>query len=117
MHEMSIATSLLEIIQQEMAKHGATRLIVVRVKHGALSQLVPEALDFAFTALTKGTPLEGAVLEMVEVPLKVACRACGAEFTPDDRDVLLMPCPQCGEEFGHTILSGRELYLDHLEAD
>lgn len=117
MHEMSIAMSLLDIISQEMEKHGAQTLKLVRVKHGRLTQLVPNSLYFAFEVLTKGTPLENAKLELDEVPLKVACCACGTEFEPDEEHVLIMPCPNCGEEFGHTILCGKELYLDHLEVE
>jgi hydrogenase nickel incorporation protein HypA/HybF len=28
-----------------------------------------------------------------------------------------MPCPACGEILGHDIKSGRELYIDEIEAD
>lgn len=114
MHEMSIAQSLLQIIQQEMEKHPAAKLELVRVKHGQLTHIVPGSLYFAFEVLTKDTPLENAVLELEEIPLKVACGGCGAEFEPESEHPLLMPCPFCGEECGHTVLSGKELYLDHL---
>lgn len=117
MHEMSIATSLLDIIRQEMEKHQATKLVLVRVKHGALSQIVPDSLYFAWEVLTKETPLEGAKLELEEVPLRLACSECGHEFEPEEIQLVIHPCPKCGEEFGHKVLSGKELYLDHLEAE
>ncbi|MGE4299555.1 MAG: hydrogenase maturation nickel metallochaperone HypA [Desulfovibrionaceae bacterium] len=118
MHEASLAQSLIEIIRQEMESHGLTRLTSVSVKHGKLANVVPEALEFAFTAMIIDTPLAGARIIMEEVPVLVACHACGAEFTPgDESSVLYMPCPKCGEEFGHAVISGKELYLDHLEAE
>ena len=118
MHEASLAQSLIEIVKQEMDSHGLTRLTAITVKHGKLANVVPEALEFAFTAMTLGTPLEGARVTMSEVPVVVACRVCGEQFTPgDESSVLYMPCPKCGEEFGHTVISGKELYLDHLEAE
>lgn len=60
MHEMSVVSSLLSIVQEEMQKHGVSRLLLVRVRYGALANIVPEALSFAFEALTMETPFEGA---------------------------------------------------------
>jgi hydrogenase nickel incorporation protein HypA/HybF len=117
MHELSIAQSILEIVQQEMAKHQVTRLRTITLKYGRLSQVVPEALEFSFEMLAKGTTLEGAIVKMVEVPLRVACRSCAIEFSPTDEEMILMTCPACGEEFGHKVLEGKELYIDHIEAD
>ena len=117
MHEMSIAASLLDIVKQEMAKHNATKLIKIKVKYGRLANVVPEALDFAFEAMTTGTEFDGAELEMEEVPLVVSCISCKYEFTPEDDHLLIMPCPKCGEDFGHKVISGKELYLETLEAE
>lgn len=117
MHELSLVEGILAIVREELAKHGLRRLIRVRVKHGVLTAVVPEALETAFEALTAGTDLAGAVLETELVPLSVRCRACGQEFAPSGEERFLMPCPACGTELGHTILTGRELFIDHLEAE
>ncbi len=116
MHEMSIAQSLVGIIQDEMEKHGLTKVHTVYVKHGSLAALVPEALTFAFTACTLGTALEGVPLELTEIPVRLRCSGCGKEFSPERSD-LYMPCPDCGEGIGHEVLQGKELYLDNLEAE
>ena len=47
MHEMSVVTSLLSIVREEMEKHDVHRLLLVRVRYGALSNIVPEALSTA----------------------------------------------------------------------
>ncbi|SKA68361.1 hydrogenase maturation nickel metallochaperone HypA [Desulfobaculum bizertense] len=117
MHELSIAQSLLAIIREEMDKHELTKLRKVRVKHGKLAAIVPEALEFAFEACIANTPLEGAELEMECVPLKLKCSACGTLFSPEDPDTLFIPCPNCGEGIGHQVLQGKELYLDNMEAE
>jgi len=118
MHEMSIAQSLVAIVQQEMAKHGVTRLHGVLVRHGALAAVVPHALTFAWEVLTRDTPLDGARLDMEEVPVRLRCSSCGAEFTPEECDrLLLIPCPACGEDLGHEVLEGKELYIENLEAE
>jgi len=117
MHELSIAQSLLAIIREEMQKHGSPRLISVKVRHGRLSAVVPDALAMSFEALTMDTSLAGARLDTEEIPLVLACRACGKEFSPDSNDYVFAPCPACGEELGHTVVSGKELYIEYLELD
>jgi len=116
MHELSIAQSLVGIIQDEMEKHGLTKLLTVRVKYGRLAALVPDALSFAFEACTLGTPMEGVQLELSEIPILLKCSECETEFSPERGD-LFMPCPECGEGLGHQVLQGKELYLDNMEAE
>ncbi len=116
MHEMSIAQSLVRIIEQEMAKNHVSRLYKVKICYGRIAAIVPEALDTAFQALTRDTPMQGAVLETREVPLQARCRSCAREFTPED-DLFIAACPHCGTEFGHEIISGKELYIEELEAE
>lgn len=113
---MSIAQSLVAIIKEEMEKHGLTRLHTVRVCHGRLAALVPDALAFAFEACTLGTPMQGVRLELAEIPIVLRCSQCAAEFSPEQGD-LFMPCPTCGEGLGHEVLQGKELYLDNIEAE
>jgi hydrogenase nickel incorporation protein HypA/HybF len=116
MHEMSIAHSLVGIIEQEMLRHEVTRLIRVRVKYGRISAIVPEALQTAFEVMTMDSPLQGARLEVEEIPLVARCRECAREFSPEG-DLMIMTCPYCSAEFGHEIISGKELYIDELEAE
>lgn len=116
MHEMSIAHSLVGIIEQEMARNNVTRLIRVRVKYGRISAIVPEALQTAFEVMTMDTPMQGAKLEIEEVPLAARCRECKKEFSPEG-DLMIMTCPHCSAEFGHEIISGKDLYIDELEAE
>lgn len=117
MHEMSLAASLLNIIKEEMAKAGKSRLIRVTLRYGALSNVLPEALSTAFELLTENTPLAGAELIMLEEPAQLACGGCGRQFTPANRRDLFMPCPACGRELGHRVLSGKGLYIDSMEVD
>lgn len=117
MHEMSIVQGLLDIIRQEMGRHGVTRLHEVKIVHGRLTNVVPEALDLAWEVLTKDTELEGASLATEEIPLRLRCGGCRAEFTPEHLSAVLAPCPLCAEQLGHEVVAGRELYIAHIEAE
>lgn len=119
MHEMSLATSLLTIVRQEMEKHGAKRLVLVRMRCGALANVVPEALSMAFEIQIQDTPFVGARLVLQEEPLRLACGGCGLEFAPEPGmpGALFSGCPSCGEEIGHKVLAGKELYIDHIEVE
>lgn len=117
MHELSIAQNLLALITDEMAKHGKEKLISIKVKHGRLASVIPEALETAFEVLTVDTRLAGARLDLEEIPVTLRCRSCGREFTADGPGGPFTPCPACGEELGHTVLTGRELYIEYLELE
>jgi len=117
MHEMAMVTSLLSLIDEELTKRQLQKLLVVRVRHGALANIVPDAMAFAFEALTQGGPFEDARLELEEEPVVLRC-SCGTSFSPEQkRELLFAPCPACSATWGHAVEKGRELYLQHIEAE
>ena len=90
MHELSIAEAIVAIAEEHAQ---GRRVAKVDVKIGHLRQVVPSALIFAFELVTQGTSIEGAELEIKDVPARVACRSCKA----DSRLVELpFACPSCG---------------------
>ena len=91
------------------------RILRVRVVNGALSGAVSDALSFGWECLTSEGELQGVALEIIDQPLRVACGSCGLQFEPEDKQY--MPCPACEEILGHDILSGKELYIEEIEAD
>lgn len=115
MHEMSIVESILGILREEMVKYDGQKLTKVTLKNGQLAGVVTESLQFAWEALIPGGEFDGAELEIIEVPVKVACGECGEVFTPDH--TRYMPCPKCEALLGHTVLEGKELLIDSIEVD
>jgi hydrogenase nickel incorporation protein HypA/HybF len=113
MHEMSIAQSLIEIIQEEMDRHGAVHLRTVHLQVGEMSAVVPESLAFSFEVITAGTPLEGARLVIETVPLEGNCKDCGKPFKIKDYVFL---CPACGSTRVDTV-AGQELSLVDMEVE
>ncbi|MGE4552070.1 MAG: hydrogenase maturation nickel metallochaperone HypA [Desulfovibrionaceae bacterium] len=112
---MSLIQSIMDIVEEERAKHGLGRLTRVTLSNGQLAGAVTDSLTFAWEALTPGTDLEGCELVVNEVPMGVRCGGCGKEYEPEDR--LYMPCPFCGREFGHDVVRGRELRIESIEAE
>ena len=103
----------LEMALVKAREAGAQRLLRLRLRIGALSGVVPEALQFAFEALTPGTIAEGAELAIDRVPARFWCAACAREFASDD---LFADCPGCHRPSG-DLRAGRELELASLEID
>ncbi len=95
MHEMSIAMNIVEIAVQSAKQHGAQKINSITVEIGALSGVVPEALEFCFEAATKDTPAEGSKLEIIYLKAEAHCPHCGIHF---ETDQFLNICPNCGQQ-------------------
>ena len=52
MHEVSIAQGLMKILEDETNKHDVSRVTRVHLRIGELSTCVPDALTFAFEAVS-----------------------------------------------------------------
>ncbi len=92
MHEMGITMSMLDIVKEKMDQNGADALMKVKIKVGELTAVEPDSLMFCFEVCTKGTPMEGAALEIEEVPLTGTCMECGERFHMAG---FLAFCPSC----------------------
>ena len=94
-------------------KAGASRVLALRLRVGALSGAVPEALRFAFDVVCRGTIAEGASLEMETVPATGWCPVCRADFTCED---FIDECPRCHNPNGE-LRRGRELEIASVEIE
>lgn len=110
MHELAIAGHVIDIA----ARHADGRKVTkVCLKVGHLRQVVPSALSFSFELVSQGTTVEGAELEMEEIPVTGLCRGCGAESHPG---AFPLQCGTCGA-FDLEITQGEELYVESLEME
>ena len=112
MHEMSIAVNIVDIVKLELAKNEASQLKSIKLKIGKMSAVEPESLSFCFGAITEGTDMEGARLDIEEVPIRGRCRNCSAEFELDR--YFSTPCPGCGGA-SSELISGKELDIVSME--
>lgn len=64
MHEMSLMTNLMGEIQLVAAREGATRVVAVKVRLGALSHMSPPHFREHFALAAKGSLAASAVLDI-----------------------------------------------------
>jgi hydrogenase nickel insertion protein HypA len=105
LHEYALMENVLAAIMVELKSSGeevqAGRPLTVTLKVGALEMHSAEATRQAFEVLTRGTVLEGALLNLIILPVSVVCAKCGFHGplpmgVVDPHDALpLAECPQC----------------------
>jgi hydrogenase nickel incorporation protein HypA/HybF len=111
MHELSIALSMIEQIEQETAKHGGGKVEAVYVRVGVLSGVDTQALRFAYDLACEGSGLAGSRLEIEDIPLLVYCPQCSSTHEPRPQNIA---CPRCITP-EQEILHGRELEVRAFE--
>ena len=107
MHELAITQSVVDTVADRAAGRPVRS---VRLRVGALTAVVPEAMRFCFDLLVEGTPAEGARLDIEQPPGEAHCRSCGTDFHVPDH---LLLC-RCGSA-DVLVLSGRELSIVSME--
>ncbi len=111
MHEMSLCEGIRQVVVDQAAAHGFSKVSTLRVEIGRFAGVEKDALGFAFDVVMRGSPAEGARLEMLDLPGRAFCYDCAEEVEIDDR---LAPCPNCG---GGKLLpqGGDEMRIKDME--
>jgi hydrogenase nickel incorporation protein HypA/HybF len=108
MHELGITQNIVAIVA-EHAKGLSVRRVTLEI--GQLSTIMADAIHFCFDICCQGTVLEGATLEIIEVPGRGKCQDCGAEMN------LSQPfgsC-ECCRSVKLDIIQGQELKIKEME--
>lgn len=93
MHEMSLCEGIRSIIEDQARAHGFARVTLLRLEIGKFATVEKPALEFAFEVVMRGSPAEGARLEMIDLPGQALCYDCAETVEIEDRLAL---CPLCG---------------------
>ena len=114
MHELSIVSSIVESVTEATAAYPGATVKEVRLRLGALSDVVEDSLRFCWELTIEDTALAGARLVVSKIPVVVDCSHC-------DRDVELetvqsFRCPVCGE-LAADLRQGKELEIESIEID
>lgn len=113
MHELSIATGIMEIVAEEAGKANAMNVTVVEVEIGSMAGIETEALLFSWDLVREGTIARKADLVIRMVPATAECVECKHIFALGHA---LDTCPQCGS-VRYKIIRGKELRISSLEVE
>jgi len=113
MHEMSLAESVLQIIEDAASKQGFKRVKTVWLEIGQLACVEKEAMRFCFDAAMSGSIADQARLEIVETAGRGQCVKCQHEVPVA---ALYEPCPDCGS-YEVRITGGNEMRVKELEVE
>ena len=111
MHELSLCEGIRTVIEDQARAHNVARITKVRLEIGRFAGVDESALRFAWDVVMRGSPAEGAALEIISLPARAACFDCGEAVEIEDR---LAPCPLCG---GGRLspMGGDEMRIKDLE--
>jgi hydrogenase nickel incorporation protein HypA/HybF len=110
MHELSIAKTIVDIVNGEIEKRQIAGLEEIGIRCGVLSGVDPEALSFGFDAMTADTPLSGVRLSIKRLPVLGRCRSCAREFAVPEFEFV---CPACAAT-DIEVIQGEELDIEYL---
>jgi hydrogenase nickel incorporation protein HypA/HybF len=113
MHELSIASAILDQLTAERERRAGVRIAGVGVRVGALSGVDPDALAFGFSVLVKDTAWEPLTLHIEFVKRRQQCPACNTSFIVQDWETA---CPNCAATNTATI-AGDELDVAYIEVE
>jgi hydrogenase nickel incorporation protein HypA/HybF len=114
MHELSIAMSIVELIEEESEKRGGAQVTAVHLKLGQLSGVVKEALLGSFKLACEQSSVENARLVIEDIPVRILCPKCDAQRPISS--IQSFRCAACGTPSAE-IVQGRELEVVALEIE
>ena len=117
MHEISVASGILDRAIAAAEEHGADRIDALTIEIGRATHVNPDQLVFCLEAITEDTPAEGAVVRTETIEPVAACD-CGWRDEPNDLGLVggFAPdvrCPECGDRT--ELVRGRECRLASIE--
>lgn len=113
MHELAIADSIIKTVLEEAERRKLGYIKKIAVRIGALTDIVPDALQFGFDAASADTELRQTILEINTIPVAGECKSCGKKFEVREH---IFVCPAC-QSFNIETISGDELDIEYIEVD
>ena len=113
MHELSIATDLVNTALRTAMENKARKVISITIEAGELAMVNPEQLEFMYDILVEDNMLKGSKLKIETVPAVGECAYCGYRGPIEDR--FACSCPKCGLTL--KIIAGRDVCLKNMELE
>ncbi|MEG0132554.1 MAG: hydrogenase maturation nickel metallochaperone HypA [Clostridium sp.] len=113
MHEISIISSVIQMVEENSLKNNITKVSKVILQIGEFSCIEDSSMKFAFEALSQGSICEKADLELDRIRGRAYCSKCSKEFNVG---FTRKTCPDCNET-SSEITSGYEILLYRIEGE
>lgn len=113
MHELSLAESILQLIEDAAVEQKFTQVKTVWLEIGQLACVEQESLRFFFAVITEDSIARQAKLEIIEITGQAMCDQC--------HQVTMIAayhqaCPQCGG-YGLNVTQGDGMRIKELEVE
>ncbi|NER52180.1 MAG: hydrogenase maturation nickel metallochaperone HypA [Symploca sp. SIO1A3] len=113
MHEIDMTKALiLSVKDWYESQPRQPQIETIHLIVGQFTCVEPASLQFAFTAQTRNSFLDGVKLAIREIPLIAFCHSCQEQYKPNIG--LNYACPTCQAPM-EDIRSGRELKIERIE--
>ncbi len=107
MHELGIAQEIVDICARRAGQDRVGRVVLEIGRHALI---FPDSIRFCFDLCSEGTVVEGATLEIHEIPGRANCRECGLEVFLE-QPFATCSCGSSDMEW----LSGDEIKIKEME--
>ncbi len=114
MHELAVTKSILKLALDHTARNGGTQILKIHLVIGEMRNLEEDWIQRYFDYIAKGTPAQGAVINVAKTPVVFACKTCGRSFSTDLHVDQKLVCIHCGS-FEYDLVTGRELIVEKIE--
>lgn len=109
MHELSLATEIIELVRPHIP--DGEMLTAVGLIVGPLAGVCEESLRFCFTELVRLEGFPEAQLQIESPPARFKCLDCDGEY---ETLTVEQFCPACSS-MARTMLSGTEFSINFIE--
>jgi len=115
MHELSLCKWILNTALEEYKKikPAPKRVCSIKIVCGSMHGIIEENMKFIFREVIRYTPIDGAILIIENVPVKIKCNNCSKESTINN---FLLKCSRCNSN-DVEIIGGNELYIEGIEVE
>ena len=110
MHELSVASNLMDICLEKAAENNASKITGIKLKIGKLSGIEIHFLKEAFEAVCTGSIAENCEFDYFLQDIVIFCKICRKEYSIKDN---IFICPKC-ETRDIKVVDGEELVLMNI---
>ncbi len=113
MHELSLAMSVKEIVEDAAKSNGSSKVNEVNIVVGSFSSVVADALEFAMEVAKKGSVFENAKINIRTEKAVVNCSECGKDSEMEDYN---FRCGNCGSG-AVRIITCDSMYVESIDIE